>query len=46
MSDSFTNCETYSAEAWCTFYEGPVRDGTFGTLRDGASVARYNGCGA
>ena len=37
MSDAFTICEIRGAEAWRTVYEGPVRDGTFGTLRDGAS---------
>ncbi len=46
MSGDFTICEICGAEAWRTVYEGPVRDGTFGTLRDGASVARCNGCGA
>ncbi len=46
MSGDFTICEICGAGTWRTVYEGPVRDGTFGTLRDGASVARCSGCGA
>ena len=42
MSGGFTICEICGAEDWRVVYEGPVRDGIFGTLRDGAGVARCN----
>ncbi len=45
MRGDFVACEICGAENWRAVYQGPVRDGAFGTLREGATVARCGGCG-
>jgi SAM-dependent methyltransferase len=45
MLGDFTACEICGSENWCTVYQGAVRDGAFGTLHEGATVARCDGCG-
>lgn len=41
----FEPCEICGAKAWNTLYEGAVRDGAFGNLKQGATVARCEKCG-
>lgn len=41
----FPSCPICSAESWELLYDGPVRDGGFGTTKQG-QVARCSGCGA
>jgi SAM-dependent methyltransferase len=45
MLGDFAACEICGSESWCTVYQGTVRDGAFGTLHEGATVARCDGCG-
>ncbi len=45
MLSDFDVCEICGADGWRAIYRGPVRDGAFGNLRDGAIVARCGGCG-
>lgn len=45
MLGDFSACEICGAHEWRTVYQGPVRDGAFGSLQDGATVARCDGCG-
>ncbi len=42
---SFDSCEICRASDWNEVYRGPVRDGTFGSSCEQASVARCAGCG-
>jgi 2-polyprenyl-3-methyl-5-hydroxy-6-metoxy-1,4-benzoquinol methylase len=42
----FNSCEICGSSKWKTVYEGSVRDGAFGNLRQGAVVARCEKCGA
>jgi SAM-dependent methyltransferase len=42
----FQACEICGADNWTIHYEGPVRDGTFGSLRQGGKVGLCGGCGA
>ncbi len=39
-------CEVCGLADWQAIYSGPIRDGTFGTVVNGATVSRCNGCGA
>lgn len=45
MSQRFAACEVCGAERWTVRYEGVIRDGVPGQVRDGAAVARCGGCG-
>lgn len=45
MADRFGPCEICNAQSWTTVHEGDVRDGTFGSVRANAMVARCSGCG-
>lgn len=42
---AFDNCEICGASDWMEVYQGPVRDGVFGSVRQNAVVARCRGCG-
>lgn len=46
MPVAFDSCEICGNGRWTAVYEGAVRDGAFGRLRRGATVARCAGCGA
>lgn len=39
------DCAVCKSQAWITVYEGPVRDGGFGSIRDNAVVAECVSCG-
>ena len=41
----FEPCAICGRSDWVVAYHGPVRDGTFGALRENAVVARCDGCG-
>ena len=41
----FPDCNVCGTQGWIPVYEGPVRDGAFGNIRDGAVVAECVGCG-
>lgn len=41
----FESCAICGRSDWVVAYHGPVRDGTFGALRENAVVARCDGCG-
>lgn len=43
--DLFPDCDVCGTQAWIPVYEGPVRDGAFGTQRQNATVAECVGCG-
>ena len=43
--DGFGACEICAADAWTPLYEGPVRDGEFGTLTRATTVAECRDCG-
>jgi SAM-dependent methyltransferase len=42
----FSNCEICGADDWAPVYKGAIRDGAFGSYRDGAIVAQCGCCGA
>lgn len=46
MTTSFKACEICGERDWTEIYVGPVRDGPFGSLAKGGTVARCGGCGA
>jgi 2-polyprenyl-3-methyl-5-hydroxy-6-metoxy-1,4-benzoquinol methylase len=46
INTMFESCEICGSREWKTVYEGSVRDGAFGNLRQGATVARCEKCGA
>lgn len=41
----FAACEICGQSSWMPVYEGPVRNGPFGSSRPGAQVAQCGGCG-
>ncbi len=41
----FARCEICGEDRWQRFYAGPIRDGAFGSVREGAEVAQCDGCG-
>lgn len=45
MNVDFPRCPICGSEHWTVIHRGPVRDGGFGSTRDG-EVARCGGCGA
>src|SRR6266487_521412 len=42
---SFSPCEICGAREWSQVYHGRVRDGVFGSYREGGVVARCGRCG-
>lgn len=44
-TSNFESCAICGRSDWVIAYRGPVRDGTFGALRENAVVARCCGCG-
>ncbi|MCR4378634.1 MAG: class I SAM-dependent methyltransferase [Rhodospirillales bacterium] len=42
----FETCEICGAHEWKQAYNGTIRDGTFGSIRENAIVAKCSGCGA
>lgn len=44
VCDEFGPCEICGSRNWSTVYDGAVRDGTFGNVRENAKVARCSGC--
>ncbi len=43
--DAFGACEICGTRDWRTVYEGAVRDGAFGKVRESATVGACGGCG-
>lgn len=41
----FNPCEICGADDWSFIYEGPIRNGAFGTQAEGGKVALCGGCG-
>ena len=44
--NNFAPCEICGGTDWQVTYVGPIRDGAFGSRRDGAVVSRCGDCGA
>ncbi len=45
IATEFNACEICGANDWHVIYDGPIRDGSYGSLRTGATVARCGTCG-
>lgn len=43
--DGFGACEICDTRDWRAIYEGAVRDGAFGRVRENATVGACGGCG-